>query len=50
MIHFETYVGDISGVLTQTNVSDYNYMSVANYKRRSDLYNPEFIQNVVLSS
>ena len=50
MIHFETYVGGVTGSLSQTNASNYDYVPIANYKRRSDLHDPTFIQEVPIPS
>lgn len=41
MLHLEMYIGTASGSLSQgNNSSNYKYVTVRNYERRSDLINP----------
>lgn len=40
MLHLEMYMGTSSGALSQSNSSNYKYVTVRNYQRRSDLIDP----------
>lgn len=40
MLHLEMYMGTSSGTLSQSNSSNYKYVTVRNYQRRSDLIDP----------
>lgn len=40
MLHLEVYMGTASGSLSQSNASNYKYVTVRNYERRADLIDP----------
>jgi murein DD-endopeptidase MepM/ murein hydrolase activator NlpD len=40
MLHLEMYMGTTTGKLSQSNTSNYTYVAVGNYQRRSDLIDP----------
>jgi murein DD-endopeptidase MepM/ murein hydrolase activator NlpD len=40
MLHLEMYMGTTTGRLSQSNTSNYKYVTVGNYQRRSDLIDP----------
>ncbi len=40
MLHLEMYAGTASGSLSQSNTSNYRYVTVRDYERRSDLVDP----------
>jgi len=40
MLHLEMYMGTTAGRLSQSNTSNYKYVTVGNYQRRSDLIDP----------
>jgi len=40
MLHLEMYMGTATGKLSQSSTSNYKYVTVGNYQRRSDLIDP----------
>lgn len=46
MIHFEVFVGTYEGPLSDTSNTKYDFVPAKTYRRRSDLYDPSFIQNI----
>ena len=49
MLHLELYLGTATGSLTNTSNNTYWYVSSATYKRRCDLLDPTFLQNLGIS-
>ncbi|MCQ2418008.1 MAG: peptidoglycan-binding protein [Oscillospiraceae bacterium] len=48
MLHLELYLGTTSGSLTDLSNTTYKYVTDKNYRRRSDLIDPSFVQNLPL--
>ena len=46
MLHMEVYLGDSSGMLTQSSNTTYSYVTAKNYMRRSDLIDPTFLKDL----
>ena len=46
MLHMEVYLGDGSGILTQSSNMTYSYVTAKNYMRRSDLIDPTFLKDL----
>ena len=46
MLHMEVYLGDGSGMLTQSGNTTYSYVTAKNYMRRSDLVDPTFLKDL----
>ena len=46
MLHMEVYLGDGSGMLTQSSNMTYSYVTAENYMRRSDLIDPTFLKDL----
>lgn len=46
MLHLEMYMGTTTGKLSQSNTSNYKYVTVRNYQRRSDLIDPTYAKDL----